>query len=85
MTNRRQRREAERGRRRLDQQIRTMIAAAHAYGKPWAIHGLAGACADCAAVASIRGAPGSLMIWADIHHDESCPADRGVTPWGFAS
>jgi hypothetical protein len=83
--NRRQRREHERQRRRLDQQIHAMLAAAHADGKPWAIRGLTGACADCDSVASIRGTPGTGMVWADIHHDESCPAYRGVTPWGFAS
>jgi len=74
-----------RQRRRLDRQIHAMLAAAHADGKRWAVHGLKDACADCAAVGSIRGAPGSPMIWADIRHDPCCPAFNGIVPWGFAS
>jgi hypothetical protein len=64
--NRRQRRDHDRRRRRLDRQIHTLLDASARDGKPWAIHGLTDACADCDAVAAIRGTPGTGMIWADI-------------------
>jgi hypothetical protein len=83
--NRRQRREHDRHRRRLDQQIHAMLDKAHADGRPWRIDELTDACADCDAVGTIRGTPGTGMIWCDIRHDESCPAFNGITPWGFAS
>ena len=51
-----------------------MLDASHADGKPWAIHGLTDACADCNSEATIHGTPGTGIIWADIHHDSSCPA-----------
>ena len=81
------RREHDRKRRRFTQRIHALLGAAYADGMPWAVHGLTDACADCDSVATLRGMPGSGMIWADIHvrHEASCPAYRGVTPWGFAS
>lgn len=82
---RRARREHDRRHRRLDRRIHAMLGAAYADGRPWRIDGLTGACVDCGAVGTIRGTPGSPTIWADIYHDSSCPAFRGVTPWGFAS
>jgi hypothetical protein len=79
--NRRQRR--ANGRHRFTRQIHALLDAAYADGKPWAIDGLTDACADCDSVATLRGTPGSGMIWADIAHDECCPAYRGVVPWRF--
>ena len=55
--NRRDRREHERRQRRLTRQIHEMLDAAHADGKPWSIHGLTDACADCDSVATIHGTP----------------------------
>ena len=78
--NRRQRREHDR---RLVRAVDAMLAASHDDGRPWAIHGLVDACSDCGADASLSGTPGTGLIWADIHHDLSCPAYRGVTPWTF--
>ena len=78
MTNRR---EQNRRRRRFPRQINDLLDAAHADGKPWSIHGLTGACADCDSVATIHGTPGTGVILTDIAHDDSCPAYHGVTPW----
>lgn len=82
--NRRQRRQHDRRRHSVAQQINAMLDAADADGKPWAIHGLTDACADCDSVATIHGTPGTGVILADIHHDESCPAYRGITRWSVA-
>lgn len=82
--NRRQRRQHDRRHGRLAQQINEMLDAAHADGKPWAIHGLTDACADCDSIATIHGTPGTGVILADIAHDESCPTYRGITRWSVA-
>ena len=57
--NRRQRRQHDRRRHSVAQQINAMLDAADADGKPWAIHGLTDACADCDSVATIHGTPGT--------------------------
>jgi hypothetical protein len=61
-----------------------MLDASHADGKPWGIHGLTDACADCDSVATIHGTPGTGIILADIAHDDSCLAYRGITRWSVA-
>ena len=82
--NRRHRREHDRRARRLTRQINAMLDAAHADGRPWSIHGLTNACADCDSDATIHGTPGTGVVHADIHCDDSCPAYRGVTLWRVA-
>jgi hypothetical protein len=66
---------------KLDGDVRKLMAASERDGKPWSIHGMAGACSDCSATASMHGQGRSSLVVAQIFHDTGCPASRGVVEW----
>lgn len=66
---------------KLDTTVRNLMAASEADGKPWAIHGMTGACRDCTATATMRGQGRRGVVLAEIRHDPGCPASTGAVPW----
>ena len=79
--NRRQRREHARRRTRLGNAIETLMDASEADGRPWRIHGLTAACADCNGTAEMRGQGRHGPVVSHIHHEPGCPAANGITPY----
>lgn len=79
--NRRQRRDHQRRLRKVDNAIRTVMAASEADGRPWHVYGMTSACRDCGATADFHGHGRTGMVFADIYHDDGCPAAAGITQW----
>lgn len=75
-----QRRQHQRRLDRMRQQIDYITDAAQRDGEPWTIYGLADACMDCHAEATITALPNGSHR-ADIWHDDGCPATTGITEW----
>lgn len=65
----------------VERDIARAVAASEADGRPWHVYGMTDACRDCGATGDFHGLGRTSPVFADIFHDDGCPAATGAVTW----